>query len=186
MNINQIINKLYLLSNQDIVTKKHLKFGIDIPHSLGIHLKDLNDMASEIGKNKTLALELYNTKLYEARLLTSKIFPVSELTSDLMETWVHDFETWEICDNFCMGLFSKSSYAIEKIYLWSHRESEFQKRAAFATMASYCNAQKHALNDIYIDFLDLIYLATNDDRHFVKKAVNWALRSIGKRNIDLH
>ena len=103
-----------------------------------------------------------------------------------MQKWVTTFENWEVCDSFCMGLFSKTEFAVAKILEWSERKSEFEKRAAFATLSSYCMADKKAANSVFEQFFPIIIREANDERLYVKKAVNWALRSIGKRNIDLN
>ncbi len=103
-----------------------------------------------------------------------------------MEKWVSTFENWEICDSFCMGLFSKSKFAIPKIMEWTAREQTFQKRAGFTIIASYCMADKTSENEVFEPFFSIIKREANDDRLYVKKAVNWALRNIGKRNIDLN
>ena len=114
------------------------------------------------------------------------MFNPKEVTEELMEKWVVTFENWEICDSFSMGLFSKSKFALAKILEWTERESEFEKRAGFATLASYCMADKKSGNDLFEQFLPIIKREANDDRQYVKKAVNWALRNIGKRNKDLN
>lgn len=103
-----------------------------------------------------------------------------------MEKWVVTFENWEICDSFCMRLFSKSKFAIPKILEWSKRKREFEKRAAFAILASYCMADKKSGNKVFEQFFPIIIREANDERIYVKKAINWALRNIGKRNIDLN
>lgn len=103
-----------------------------------------------------------------------------------MDQWVITFENWEICDSFCMGFFAKSKYALPKAIEWSQSDQEFVKRAGFVIMASYGFADKHAENDVLEQFLPLIEREATDDRIYVKKAVNWALRNIGKRNVDLN
>ena len=130
-------------------------------------------------------MQLFDSGIYEARLLCSKLFYPKDLTENLMEKWVRTFENWEICDSFCMGVFAKSDLALTKILEWSEREEEFQKRAAFAIMAAYCMADKKSENELFAQFFPIIKDAANDERLYVKKAVNWALRNIGKRNIDL-
>jgi len=105
---------------------------------------------------------------------------------ELMEKWVKTFENWEICDSFSMGLFSKSKFAHTKILEWSERKPEFEKRAGFATMASYCMADKKSDNELFEQFFPIIKREANDERLYVKKAINWALRNIGKRNIELN
>lgn len=191
MTVEQIIAQLYTLENKEKVLFKEKKFGIRTHQSLGIYHKDLKEIASTIIRDKSidrssLAIGLFNTEIYEARILCSKIFPIKELTNNLLEEWVKVFDTWEICDSFCMGLFAKSTFAVEKIVEWSSRENEFEKRAAFAILAAYCMADKKADNSVYEAFFSIVKRAATDERLYVKKAVNWALRSIGKRNIDLN
>ncbi|MGI9530486.1 DNA alkylation repair protein [Lutimonas sp.] len=186
MTYDEVITCLYDLQDPDKVVFKEKKFGVVSHNSLGIYHKELKIIAKEIGRDNELALQLFESGIYEARLLCSKIYDPKELTSDLMEYWVVTFENWEICDSFCMGLFAKSSLALEKIHEWTSRRAEFEKRAGFATMAAYCMADKKSDNDLFEKFLPLLIREANDERLYVKKAVNWALRSIGKRNVDLN
>ncbi len=187
MTLEAIIKRLHQLADPEKVLFKKKKYGIVAENALGVYQKDLNALAKEIGKKDTeLALALFDTGIYEARCLCSKVLHPKQLTSDLMEKWVVTFENWEICDSFSMGLFAKSALAVPKINEWANREREFERRAAFATMAAYCMADKKADNGVYEAFFPLIVNASEDDRVYVKKAVNWALRSIGKRNIDLN
>ncbi|MDN3643310.1 DNA alkylation repair protein [Lutimonas halocynthiae] len=186
MKLEEVLACLYDLQDAEVVRYKEKKFGAISHNSLGIYHKDLRVIAKEIGRNNDLALQLFDSGIYEARLLCSKIFNPKDLTAELMETWVITFENWEICDSFCMGLFAKSELAIDKIQNWTKREAEFEKRAGFAIMAAYCMADKKAANVVFETFLPIIKREANDDRLYVRKAVNWALRSIGKRNIDLN
>jgi 3-methyladenine DNA glycosylase AlkD len=103
-----------------------------------------------------------------------------------MEKWVKSFENWEVCDSFSMGLFAKSNFALPKILEWTKRNPEFEKRAGFTIMAAYCMADKLSENDLFEQFFSIIKREANDERIYVKKAVNWALRNIGKRNTDLN
>lgn len=185
MTYEEIIAQLYELENQEKVIFKEKKFGIVSNNSLGIYHKDLRVIAKNVGKDSQLAIQLFDSNIYEARILCSKIFNPKELTENLMEKWVHTFENWEVCDSFCMGVFAKSNLALTKILEWSDRQPEFEKRAAFAIMAAYCMADKKSGNELFTQFFPLIQKAATDDRLYVKKAVNWALRNIGKRNIDL-
>lgn len=180
-----ILSKLYQLAAPEKVAYKAKKFGIIANNSLGIYQKDLNAISKQFPKDAVLAEALFDSGIYEARVLCSKLFPVQELTEAHLEKWVGTFENWEICDSFCMALFAKSKFAVPKILEWSKREAEFEKRASFATLAAYCMADKKAENDSFLQFFPLIYSAANDNRIYVKKAVNWALRNIGKRNPDL-
>lgn len=185
MNYNEIIERLYELQDPEKILLKEKKFGIIAHNSLGIYHKDLKIIAKEIGKDNTLAIELFDSGIYEARLLCSKIFHIKDLTEPLMEKWVKTFENWEICDSFSMGLFAKSKFALAKILEWTERTPEFEKRAGFAMMAAYCMADKKSDNDLFEQFFPIIIREANDERLYVKKAVNWALRNIGKRNVDL-
>ncbi len=183
---SEVMECLYELQNPEKVIFKEKKFGIISNNSLGIYHKDLKLIAKEIGKNNKLALELFDSGVYEARLLCSKMFNPKDVTEELMEKWLKTFENWEVCDSFCMGLFSKSEFAVKKIKEWSKRKPEFEKRAAFATLSSYCMADKISDNKLFEQFFEIITREANDDRLYVKKAVNWSLRNIGKRNIDLN
>lgn len=185
MTSSEIINRLKVLGNPETVIAKQQKFGIVAPDSLGVYHKELNALLKEIPKDNTLALELFDSGIYEARILCSKLFNPKQLTEELMEKWVATFTTWELCDSFAMAQFARSKFAVTKINEWVHRTAEFEKRAAFATIAAYCMADKKAENEVYLPFLELITNAATDERLYVKKAVNWALRGIGKRNIDL-
>ena len=185
MTYNETIERLKRLANPDKVIFKEKKFGIITQNSLGIYHKDLKVLAKEIGYDKILADQLFDSGIYEARLLCSKIIRPKEVTEFQMEKWVKTFENWEICDSFCMGLFAKGGLAIPKIQAWTLRDPEFEKRAGFATMAAYCMADKKSGNELFEQFLTMVKREAKDDRLYVKKAVNWALRSIGKRNVDL-
>lgn len=186
MTVETILKRLHKLADPEKVAFKAAKFGIISTNAIGVYHKDLKALAKEIGKDRVLALQLFATNIYEARLLCSKIFPIPELTEVLMEQWVLTFENWEICDSFCMGVFAKSAFAVTKAKEWTRREAEFEKRAGFAIIAAYCMADKKASNEVFEQFLPIIKQEANDNRIYVKKAVNWALRNIGKRNIDLH
>ncbi|MBO6515127.1 MAG: DNA alkylation repair protein [Bacteroidia bacterium] len=186
MTLEEVLEELRGLAEPEKVLFKQKKFGVIANNSLGVYQRDLNALARRIKKNDQLALELFDTGLYEARVLCSKIYSPKNVTSDLMEKWVVTFENWEICDSFSMALFAKSPLAMEKIDQWIKREREFEKRAGFATIAALCMADKKAPNDVFENFLNYIEQASNDNRLYVKKAVNWALRNIGKRNPDLN
>lgn len=185
MTYNEIVDCLSDLKDPKKVIFKAKKFGIISINSLGIYHQDLKIIAKEIGHDNDLALQLFDSGIYEGRLLCSKIFKPKDLTELIIEKWVSTFENWEICDSFSMGLFSKSKFAIPKIMEWSKRESEFEKRAGFATLASFCMADKTSENELFEHFFPIIKREAHDERIYVKKAVNWALRNIGKRNVDL-
>ncbi|MBQ4801928.1 DNA alkylation repair protein [Aquimarina sp. MMG015] len=187
MTYDEIIVYLNELKDPEKIFFKEKKFGIVAHNSLGIYHKDLKELAKDIGKGRNdLALQLFDSNIYEGRLLCSKLFNTNDVTEELMEKWVKTFENWEICDSFCMGLFAKSKFALAKIIDWTKRKPEFEKRAGFAIMAAYCMADKKSDNELFEQFFPIIKKEANDDRLYVKKAINWALRNIGKRNIDLN
>lgn len=185
MDLQQVLDRLYALADPEKITLKERKFGIQTRNSLGIYHKDLKDIAKEIGCDNRLALALLETGIYEARILCSKIYDPACISEEQMNQWVMTFENWEVCDSFCMGFFAKSKYGLAKAFEWSGHENEFVKRAGFVIMAAYGFANKTAGNDVFEQFLPVIEWEANDDRLYVKKAVNWALRNVGKRNVDL-
>ncbi|MDA9090675.1 DNA alkylation repair protein [Porticoccaceae bacterium] len=185
MNLHQVIKKLEVLGNPEKIEIKEKKFGITAKNSLGVYHNDLKALAREIGQDNKLALELYDTGIYEARILCSKIYDSSCISEKQMDKWAVDFENWEICDSFCMGFFAKSNYALSKASEWSEADSEFVKRAGFVIMAAYGFVDKKSNNEVFEKFFQPIEREADDDRIYVKKAINWALRNIGKRNVDL-
>ena len=189
MNYNEIIEKLYSLENKEKIAFKKAKFAINANKSLGIYHKDLKEIARKIGINSSLAMKLYDSGIYEAKILSAKIFDAKELSENLFDKYSSDFENWEICDSFCMGLFVKNKYALKKIKEYKTSDKEFVKRSAFTMMAAYGFSNKNETNEIFEEFLEYIYdecKQREDNRVYVKKAVNWALRNIGKRNKDLN
>lgn len=161
------------------------RFGIATDNALGIPVPILRKLAKEIGKNHQLALELWESNIHEARLLATMIDNPKEVTAKQMESWVKDFNSWDICDQCCGNLFDKTPFTVEKIYLWSKHKEEFTKRAGFALMAYLAVHDKKMTNKEFLAFFPIIKREATDERNFVKKAVNWALRQIGKRNSNL-
>lgn len=185
MTYENIITRLHALAEPEKIAAKEKKFGVISQNALGIYMKDIKELAKEIPRDNDLAIQLFDSGIYEARLLCSKLFRPAALTEELAEKWVQVFDNWEICDSFSMTIFGRSELAIPKALEWSNRAAEFEKRAAFAIMATYCMAAKKAPNEAFLAFLPIIEREATDERLYVKKAVNWALRSIGKRNRDL-
>ena len=185
MTLQEIIEELHQIADLEKVLFKQEKFGVIANNSIGVYHKDLKILAKKIGTDNELAIKLFDTNIYECRLLCSKMFNPKEVTEELMEKWMRTFENWEICDSFCMGLFKYSDLAIPKIQEWTLREAEFEKRAGFVVMAAYGFAYKKDGNEVFESFFPIIKREANDNRIYVKKAVNWALRNIGKRNQDL-
>jgi len=162
------------------------RFGIAVENRLGISIPELRKLAKEIGKDHDLAIELWKTGIAEARILAGMIGDPQKVTEEQMEDWVKDINSWDVCDQVCMNLFDKSPLAWKKIHDWSSREEEFVKRSAFSLIACLAWHDKKAVDEKFIELLPLIKREAVDERNFVKKAVNWALRHIGKRNKALN
>jgi 3-methyladenine DNA glycosylase AlkD len=162
------------------------RYGIPSDNASGVSVGDIRKLAKELGGNHELALALWETGSYEARMLTPFIDEPSRVTPAQMDRWARDFDSWAICDALCFHLFDKTPHAWSKIAKWSTSREEFVKRAAFALLASVALHEKTASDAPFFKSLLLIERASADDRNFVKKAVSWALRGIGKRNAALH
>lgn len=162
------------------------RYGIKSGRIYGVRIPDLRKMASEIGKDHETALWLWRHDCRETRILAGMVDDPSLLTSQQMEDWVNDFDSWEVCDQCCMNLFEKVPAAYAKAVEWSRREKEFVKRAGFVLMARLAVSDKLAPDERFLEFFPHLLRESGDSRNFVKKAVNWALRQIGKRNIRLN
>jgi 3-methyladenine DNA glycosylase AlkD len=162
------------------------KYGITVEKRLGISVPDMRKLAKEVGRDHKLALGLWRTGIAEARIVAGMVDDPAKLTDEQMEEWVKDINSWDVCDQVCMNLFEKSQLAWKKIMDWSEREEEFVKRTAFSLIACLAWHDKKTSDDKFIELFPVITRAATDDRNFVKKAVNWALRNIGKRNLNLN
>jgi 3-methyladenine DNA glycosylase AlkD len=162
------------------------RFGISGGEMLGISVTTLRAVAKDIGRDHALALQLWDTGIHEARMLATIVDDPAKVTRAQMERWVKQIDSWDICDGACYGLFDRTPHAIDKAFEWSARKPEFQKRAGFVLMAGMAVHDKHAGDDVFLSFLPVIAREAHDERNFVKKAVNWALRQIGKRNLALN
>ncbi len=162
------------------------KFGMATDQRLGVPVPEMRKIAKGIGKDHELALELWETGVQEARIVASMIALPEEVTEAQMETWVVDFNSWDVCDQVCLNLFDKSDFTDTKIKEWSTREEEFVKRAAYALIAGVAWHDKQAPDARFIGYLPVIMSGADDNRNFVKKSVSWALRHIGKRNPELN
>ena len=158
------------------------RFGINVEKAFGITVNYLRKLAKQIGINHSLALELWNTEYHEARILATMIDDPAKVTPAQMDKWVKDFDSWDLCDGCCNNLFRKTPFALEKAMLWSSSEKTFIKRAGFAMIAILAVHDKRADDEMFLEFLERIKEKSDDERNFVKKAVNWALRNTGKRN----
>ena len=158
------------------------RFGMTEEGRLGLSIPDLRAIAKSLGKNHPLAQELWKTRIAEARILASMIAEPGKLTDAEMDSWVADFNSWDVCDQVCMNLFDKSPLAWKKIPEWSERDEEFTRRAALALIACLAWHDKQAQDAVFIELMPTIKQCATDERNFVKKAASWALRNVGKRN----
>ncbi|WP_343692657.1 DNA alkylation repair protein [Chitinophaga sp.] len=161
------------------------RFGIDNEKALGVKLPEIRSLAKIIKKDHHLALRLWNTHIHEARILASLVADPKQVTPQLIDSWAKDFTSWDVCDQTCGNLFDRTPYAIAKALELSHHKEEFIKRAGFVLMAGLAVHDKKADDKVFIQFFPVIEREACDQRNFVKKAVNWALRQIGKRNDTL-
>ena len=185
MNYDEIMSKLQSLANPENV-KGMARYGINQHNNLGISIYLLRPLAKEIGINHALALKLWKSTLHDARLLACFIDDPQQITSEQMDAWAEDFDSWDICDQACTSLFDLSPLAYQKVFQWADKEKEFVKRAAFSLIAGLAVHDKTATDQDFERFLSLCIRHSNDERNYVKKAVNWALRNIGKRNLSLN
>ncbi|HKW33609.1 MAG TPA: DNA alkylation repair protein [Candidatus Acidoferrum sp.] len=161
-------------------------FGVRVPKAHGISAPVLHALAKQIGKNHALALEMWATGIHEARILATLIGESEKVTAAQMERWVRDFNFWDVVDAACCYLYVYANPAWSKASAWSRRSEEFEKRAAFSLMAYLSYKDKVAPDVRFVRFLRVIEREAYDERNFVRKAVNWALRNIGKRNLRLN
>lgn len=162
------------------------RFGIESNKAYGVRMPELTRMAKETGRGHELAEKLWQHGYTETRILACMIDDPKQVTEEQMERWALEFNSWDVCDQCCMKLFRRTPYAYQKIDEWSVREEEFVKRAAFTLIATLAVHDKKAPDERFIELFPLIIKASDDNRNFVKKAVNWALRQIGKRNQNLN
>lgn len=158
------------------------RFGINVEKAFGMNVPVMRNLAKKIGKNHKLALELWASGWHEARHVASMIDDPKLVTKTQMNKWVKDFNSWDLCDGTCSNLFRKTPYAFEKVFEWADRKEEFVRRTAFSLIAYLAVHDKKRDDKDFLLFFPLIKKYSVDERNFVKKAVNWALRQIGKRS----
>lgn len=185
MRHEEVLRRLKSLSNPEAVAGM-ARFGINPENTYGVSIPNLRKMARETGRDHPLAQQLWASGIHEARILASMVDDPTKVTEEQMESWVKDFDSWDVCDQVCSNLFDKTTFAYDKAIQWSHRQEEFVKRAAFALMAALAVHDKKAKDEQFMAFLPAIKRESLDDRNYVRKAVNWALRQIGKRNAALN
>ncbi|VVB50842.1 DNA alkylation repair enzyme [uncultured archaeon] len=185
MKCDEVLRRLRMLSNPKNVAGME-RFGINPEGTLGVSMVEVRKLAKQVGRDHVLALELWASGVHEARILAALVDVPGEVSLGQMEGWVVEFDSWDVCDQVVMNLFDRTPYAYDKAMEWSGRREEFVKRAGFALMASLAVHDKKAGDEKFLRFLPLIKKGATDERNFVRKAVNWALRQIGKRNLTLN
>lgn len=186
MTKDQVISQLKKHSNPDNVAGM-ARFGISSTNTLGVNVPTLRNLAKQIKKDHPLAIELWQTGIHEARILASMIADPKQTDKKLMDDWVKDFDSWDVCDQVCSNLYEKVlPLAYSKAVEWSKSDQEFIKRAGYVLMARFAVGKKQISDQQLIDLFPILKSGATDERNFVKKAVNWALRQIGKRNRVLH
>jgi len=183
--VDDIVSKLKSKANPDNL-EGMARYGISTTNRLGNSIPFLRKLAKEIGKDHKLASKLWTKGIDETKILASMIGEENKLTEEQAEKWVADFNSWDVCDQVCMNLFRKLSFVKKKIKKWSEREEEFIRRAAFSLIACIAVHNKKMPDDEFIKFFPIIKQGSVDKRNYVKKAVSWALRNIGKKNENLN
>jgi len=157
------------------------RYGVFTDNAIGVRMADMITLAKSIGRNHKLALQLWKTGNYEARTVAAMIDDPAQVTAAQMDRWAADFDNWGICDTVCFKLFDRTPHAPGKVKKWTARREEFVRRAGFALLACVALHVKDAPDELFTEGLQRIEQASTDERNFVKKAVSWALRSIGRR-----
>ncbi len=183
--VQEIIRELREQGNPSSL-KGMARFGIATGTAFGVSVPTVRSLAKKIGRDHRLSLDLWKTGYHDARLLASMIDDPIQVSEDQMESWAKDFDSWDVVDQCCGNLFDKTPFAVKKSLQWSRRSEEFVKRAGFSLMAYLAVHDKKASNKTFLEFLPVIARESSDERNFVRKAVNWALRQIGKRNLALN
>jgi 3-methyladenine DNA glycosylase AlkD len=181
----EILEKLKSKSRSDQL-EGMARYGITIDKRLGVSIPDIRKIAKDFGKNHETALDLWKTGYADAKITAALIDEPEKVTETQMEEWVMGIDSWDVCDQICMNLFDKTTYAWKKIIDWSERKEEFVKRTAFSLLACLACHDKYADDNKFKEYFPLIKKNAMDDRNYVKKAVSWSLRHIGKRNLNLY
>ena len=162
------------------------RYAIPNEHALGVRMADIQKLARQLGRDHALALELWKTGVYEAQILSAYVDEPARVTAAQMDAQARAFDNWAICDTLCFALWVQTPHAFAKIRKWASGRDEYVKRASFALLASVALKDKTVPDAQFLRGLTLIEKASTDERNFVKKAVNWALRGIGSRNRALN
>jgi 3-methyladenine DNA glycosylase AlkD len=162
------------------------RYGIPSDNALGVPMSKMQQLAKRLGRSHELAQALWATGVYEARTVAAFVEEPERLTPAQMDRWCRDFDSWAICDTVCFKLFDQSPHAFGRVTAWAGRSAEFEKRAAFALLASLGGHDRASGDAAFLRCLPLVERAASDERNFVKKGVSWALRSVGRRSAKLH
>ncbi|NYZ79516.1 DNA alkylation repair protein [Candidatus Micrarchaeota archaeon] len=181
----RVMEKLKSLSDPKAV-EGMARFGINPHNTYGVSIPNIRKIAKEAGRNHLLAQQLWESGVHEARILACMIDDPKMVGEGQIESWVRGFDSWDVCDQCCSNLFDRTEFAHRKAAEWSRRKEEFVKRAGFALVAALSVHDKGATDEEFLKFLPIIKREADDERNFVRKAVNWALRQIGKRNKNLN
>ncbi|MFH1197439.1 MAG: DNA alkylation repair protein [bacterium] len=184
-NVDSVIQKLKSMANSKELAGM-ARYGMSLTNRLGISMWEIRKIAKEIESDHQLAVELWRTGYQEARMLASFIDIPAEVTEGQMEEWAAEFDTWDVCDQVSTGLFEQTRFTKKKIKEWAKRDEEYVKRSAFAIIAGQAVHDKTSNDEVFENYFPLIKKAATDERNYVKKAVSWALRNIGKRNSSLN
>lgn len=162
------------------------RVGIRVERAIGVSIPHLRKLGRRIGPDHRLALELWDTRIHEARILASMIDAPSEVTREQMDAWVADFDSWDLCDQVVGNLFDRTPFASQAARAWTKRDEGFVKRAGFTLIATRAVHDRTSPDHVFAAWFPTIRRGATDDRNYVKKAVSWALRQIGKRNLALN
>lgn len=162
------------------------RFGINPENTLGVSVPFMRALAKKAGKDNTLSEKLWETGIHEARIAATMTANPLTFPESLLDAWVKELDSWDTCDQFCSNLAAKTPFAYDKAFFWCKREEEFVKRAGFVIMARFAVTAKTSDNEFFSPFFEEIIKGASDERNYVKKAVNWALRQIGKKNLSLN
>ncbi|OBW63182.1 MAG: DNA alkylation repair protein [Dehalococcoides mccartyi] len=181
----ELITQLKALANADNAAGMS-RFGISSANTLGVSGKDIRRLIVQAGHNHPLAMLLWDSGIHEARIMASLVAESRKVSPQEMETWVKDIDSWDICDLCCNNLWYKTPFAYEQALKWTYREEEYVKRAGFVLLTVLAVHDKKAPDEKFVLFFPRLLAEASDERNYVKKSVNWALRQIGKRNLSLN
>ena len=182
--MQQVVRELRLRARPENL-EGMARFGMTPAGRLGVSVPQMRNLARRIGPDHRLALQLWKTGIQEARMLGSMIGVPEDLTAPQMDAWTRDLDSWDVCDQACMNLFERTPLAWGRALVWTHRKAEFVRRAGYVLLARLALSDKRAPDERFLALLPLIREGATDERNYVKKAVSWALRQIGKRNTRL-